>query len=55
MHTIQASAPFYIKKEKKIDAVRYLFKSEEDRKTIQEIPNFDPEIFKDITGIDVMM
>ena len=25
--------------------------SEEDRKTIQEIPNFDPEIFKDITGI----
>ena len=25
--------------------------SEEDRKTIQGIPNFDPEIFKDITGI----
>ena len=27
--------------------------SEEDRKTIQEIPNFDPEVFKDITGITV--
>ena len=25
--------------------------SEKDKKTIQEIPNFDPEIFKDITGI----
>ena len=29
--------------------------SEKDKQTIQEIPNFDPEIFKDITGIDVMM
>ena len=27
--------------------------SEEDKQTIQEIPNFDPEIFKDITGIEV--
>lgn len=27
--------------------------SEEDKKTIREIPNFDPEIFKDITGIEV--
>ena len=26
---------------------------EEDRKIIQEIPNFDPAIFKDITGIEV--
>ena len=29
--------------------------SEEAKQIIQEIPNFDPEIFKDITGIDVMM
>ena len=29
--------------------------SEKDKQTIKEIPNFDPEIFKDITGIDVMM
>ena len=28
--------------------------SEGAKQTIQEIPNFDPEIFKDITGIDVM-
>ena len=27
--------------------------SNEDRQTIQEIPNFDPVIFKDITGIEV--
>ena len=27
--------------------------SEEDRKIIQEIPNFDPEVFKDITGIEI--
>ena len=27
--------------------------SEEAKQTIQEIPNFDPEIFKDITGIEV--
>lgn len=27
--------------------------NEEDRQTIQEIPNFDRDIFKDITGIDV--
>ena len=27
--------------------------SAEDRKTIQEIPNFDKEVFKDITGIEV--
>lgn len=25
--------------------------SEKDKQTIKEIPNFDPEIFKDITGI----
>lgn len=29
--------------------------SEKDKQIIKEIPNFDPEIFKDITGIDVMM
>ena len=28
--------------------------SEGAKQTIQEIPNFDPEIFEDITGIDVM-
>lgn len=27
--------------------------SEEDRKIIQEIPNFDPKVFKDITGIEI--
>ena len=27
--------------------------SEEDRKTVQEIPNFDAKIFKEITGIEV--
>ena len=27
--------------------------SDEDRQIIMEIPNFDPEIFKDITGIEV--
>ena len=27
--------------------------SEKNRQTIQEIPNFDPEVFKDITGITV--
>ena len=27
--------------------------SEEDKQTIREIPNFSPEIFKDITGIEV--
>lgn len=27
--------------------------SEEDKQTIQEIPNFDPVIFKDITGIEL--
>lgn len=27
--------------------------SEEAKKTIQEIPNFDPEVFKDITGIEL--
>ena len=27
--------------------------TEKNKKIIQEIPNFDPEIFFDITGIDV--
>lgn len=27
--------------------------TEENKKIIQEIPNFDPEVFFDITGIDV--
>ena len=27
--------------------------SEEDKQTIKDIPNFNPEIFKDITGIEV--
>lgn len=26
---------------------------EDDRKAVKEIPNFDPDVFKDITGIDV--
>lgn len=26
---------------------------DENREIIKEIPNFDPEIFKDITGIDI--